>query len=140
MDHPDDRTPFVRRNRAASVFDTIAGPYETCAIDVGFDTWIYPAYGSGWTRTVDFIRPSAGDAVIPDAADWVLVDRSWNVFFGHPKFVNMGRAQFLGRGRPSDADLKVYRQLRDDPRFELVYDDRSQNQAVFHRRRTAPSP
>lgn len=137
MDHGEDRTPFVRRNRAASVFDTVAGPDETCAIDVGFDTWVYPAYGRSWTRTVDFLRPAVGEVAIPERADWVVVDRSWNVFFGHPSFVDMGQARFLGHGRPSDADLKVYRQLTHDPRFDLVYDDRGQNQALFHRRRAA---
>jgi hypothetical protein len=50
----------------------------------------------------------------------------------------MGKWQLLGRGAPSDDDLKVYRQLLADPRFELAYDDRKQNQAVFHRRGVAP--
>ncbi|HXX68852.1 MAG TPA: hypothetical protein VEK07_16820 [Polyangiaceae bacterium] len=140
MDHGEDRLPFVRRNRAASVFDKLAGPDERCAIDVGFDTWVYPAYGKAWTRNVDFLRPTPGPVVIPETADWVVVDRSWNVFFGHPQFVDMGKAALLGHGRPSGADLKVYRQLIHDPRFELVYDDRAQNQAVFHRRAVALAP
>jgi hypothetical protein len=134
MDHPDNRVPFVRRNRAASVFDANAGPAETCAMDVGFDTWVYPAYGAHWTRTVEFLKPAAGEVAIPDDASWILVDRSWNVFFGHPKFTDMGQARYLGRGRPTDDDLKVYRQLARDPRFALVYEDRSQNQAVFRRK------
>jgi len=133
VDEPGDRVPFVRRNRAASCFDLIAGPNEACAIDVGFDTWIYPAYGRAWTRRVEFLRPADGPVIIPADVDWVIVDRSWNVFFGHPKFVDMGKSQYLGRGRPSADDLKVYRQLVSDPKFERVYDDRSQNQALFHR-------
>jgi hypothetical protein len=134
LDHPDDRIPFVRRNRAGSVLDVLAAPGDTCAFDVDFDGWIYPAYGARWTRNVELLRPAAGDVTIPDDADWVAVDRSWNVFFGHPKFVDMSRAYWLGRGKPTDDDLKVYRQLSRDPRFELVYDDRVQNQAVFHRK------
>jgi hypothetical protein len=134
MEHPEDRTPFVRRNRAANVFDAHAEPHDACAIDVGFDTWVYPAYGASWTRTVDFLRPSPGDVVIPDEANWVIVDRTWTVFFGHPRFVDMGQAQYLGHGKPSADDLKVYRQMRADPRFELVYDDREQNQALFRRK------
>jgi hypothetical protein len=130
---PDDRRPFVRRDRAATAFDAVAGPDEVCAFDVHYDTWVYPAYGRDRTRKVEFLKPSAGDVVIPDDVQWVLVDRSWNVFFGHPKFVDMGKAQYLGRGRPTDDDVKVYRQLRRDPRFELVYDERRYNQAVFHR-------
>ena len=138
--HPDDRRPFVRRDRAATAFDAVAGPEEVCAFDVYYDTWVYPAYGRGWTRKVEFLKPSAGDVVIPDDVRWVLVDRSWNIFFGHPKFVDMGKAQYLGRGRPTDDDVKVYRQLRSDPRFELVYDERRYNQAVFHRIEPAAAP
>jgi hypothetical protein len=137
--HPENRFPFVRRNRAASVFDANAGPREACAIDVGYDTWIYPAYGPQWTRRVDFLVPTGDRVTVPAADDWVIVDRSWNVFFGHPAFVDMGKAQWLGRGRPSDEDLAVYHQLAADPDFALVYDDRRQNQAVFHRRRAPGS-
>jgi hypothetical protein len=134
MEHPEDRTPFVRRNRAANVFDGVAAQDDACAVDVGFDTWVYPAYGKSWTRTVDYLPPSQGDVTIPDEANWVIVDRTWTIFFGHPRFVDMGQAQFLGRGKPSAEDLKVYRQMRRDPRFELVYDDREQNQALFRRK------
>jgi hypothetical protein len=134
MEHPDDRTPFVRRNRAANLFDAHAKLDDVCAIDVGFDTWVYPAYGPSWTRTVEYLRPTAGEVTIPDEANWVIVDRTWTVFFGHPSFVDMGQAQYLGHGKPSAEDLKVYRQMRRDPRFELVYDDREQNQALFRRK------
>jgi hypothetical protein len=136
--HPEDRLPFVRRDRAASAFDVLAGPNDVCAIDVANDTWVYPAFGRDFTRKVEFLKPTAGAVAIPDDAQWVLVDRSWNVFFGHPKFVDMGlAARYLGRGKPSDDDLKIYRQLGEDPRFELVYDERRYNQAVFHRRKQA---
>jgi hypothetical protein len=134
LDHPDDRIPFVRRNRAAYVVDLLAADTDTCAFDVGFDTWVYPAYGSAWTRDVEFQQPTTSDVVIPEQANWVAVDRSWHVFFGHPGFVDMGKWYLLGRGKPTDEDVKVYRQLLRDPRFELVYDDREQNQAVFHRK------
>lgn len=134
VQHPESRVPFVRRNRAASVFDQNEGLKTSCAIDVGFDTWIYPAYGEGWTRDVRFLPRTAGPVSIPPDVAFVLVDRSWNVFFGHPGFVDVGDYRFLGRGQPSDADLVVYRQMRADPAFELVYDDRGQNQAIFRRR------
>jgi 4-amino-4-deoxy-L-arabinose transferase-like glycosyltransferase len=135
--HPEDRRPFIRRNRAASVFDMIAPRDATCAIDVGFDTWIYPAYGAGWTRKVVYLPRTTADATvpIPDAVDWVIVDRSYQVFFGHPDFVDMGKAwRYLGRGAPTAADRKVADQLASDPRFDLVYADPSQNQALFRRK------
>jgi hypothetical protein len=137
LDHPEDRRPFVRRNRAASVFDRIAPPDATCAVDVGFDTWIYPAYGAAWTRKVVYLPRTPAEAPVPiaDDVDWVIVDRSFQVFFGHPDFTDMGKAwRYLGRGTPTAADLKVARQLAADPRFELVYADASQNQALFRRR------
>jgi hypothetical protein len=135
LDHPDSRIPFVRTNRAATALDLVAAPDDTSAFDLGFDTWVYPAYGAGWTRRVEFLRPADGEVAIPDEANWVVVDRSWNVFFGHPRFVDMGKWYLLGRGHPTDEDLKVYRQLVKDDRFELVYDDRQENQALFHRKR-----
>jgi hypothetical protein len=132
--HPDYRVPAVRSNRAALAIDYLADPSDVCAFDVGFDTWVYPAYGRDWTRRVEFLRPAEGDVAIPDDAQWVAVDRSWNIFFGHPDFVDMGKWDLFEKGTPTDDDLKVFRQLSRDPRFELVYDDREQNQAVFHRK------
>jgi hypothetical protein len=139
VQHPEDRVPFARRNRAASIFDRVAKPDARCAMDVSYDTWIYPAYGEHWTRDVQFLRPTAGRVSIPDDVDWVLIDRSWNYFFGNPGFVDMSRADLLGKGEPTREDLKVYRQLRADDRFELVYQDRPQVQAIF-RRKSASEP
>lgn len=133
--HPDNRLPWTRQNRAALVFDRGAPPDAVCAFDVGFDTWIYPAWGANLTREVQFLPRSEGPVPIDDRVQFVLVDRSWNVFFGHPAFTDMGKARrYLGQGKPSDADTKVFTQLRADPRFELVYDDRPQNQAIFRRK------
>ncbi len=140
LDHPDNRVPFVRRNRAASVLDTVAPATDACALDVGIDTWVYPAYGRGWTRRVEFLKPAAGDVAIPESADWVAIDRSWNVFFGHPGFADMSQWALIGKGVPTDGDVKVYRQLARDPSFDLVYDDRQENQALFHRKRKPQAP
>ncbi len=135
LDHPDSRIPFVRTNRAATALDLLAPPDDVSAFDVGFDTWVYPAYGARWTRRVEFLRPGDGEVAIPDDANWVAIDRSWHIFFGNPRFVDMGKWHLIGRGQPTEDDVKVYRQLAKDPRFELVYDDRQQNQALFHRKR-----
>jgi len=109
VDHPEDRRPFVLRNRAASVFDRVAPPDATCAIDVGFDTWVYPAYGAAWTRKVVYLPRTAAEAPVPiaDDVDWVIVDRSYHVVFGHPAFTDMGKAlRYLGRGAPTAADRR----------------------------------
>ena len=131
---PDNRIPWIRRNRAATVFDQIAPADATCAIDVGFDTWIYPAFGAGYTRTVDFLPRTRGPVPIANSVDWVIVDRSWYTFFGNPGFTDMTKSYLLGRGAPRPEDVKVTRQLLHDPAWEVAYRDPSQNQALFHRR------
>jgi hypothetical protein len=137
VQHPEDRRPFVRRNRAASVFDRLAPPDATCAIDVGFETWVYPAYGAAWTRKVIYLSRTPADAPVPiaDDVDWVIVDRSYNIFFGHPAFTDTSQAfRYLGRGAPTASDRKVAVQLAADARFDLVYADPSQNQSLFRRK------
>ena len=134
LSYPQNRIPWIHRKRSASTFDRIAPPDAVCAVDVGFDTWIYPAWGEGWTREVQSLPRTDGPVPIEDRVQWVLVDRTWNVFFGHPAFTDMSKARLLGQGSPSEADTKVLRQLLDDPRFELVYHVPEENQAIFRRR------
>jgi hypothetical protein len=132
--HPGYRAPAIE-SRAEVVFDRKVGPTEVCALDVAFDTWVYPAYGAHWTRDVRFLPKVKGPVPIDDDVRWVIVDRSWNIEFGHPEFVDMGKWSYMNGGAPTGADLKVFRQLSSDPRFELVYDDRKANQAIFERKK-----
>lgn len=133
MAHEDNRVPHVRRNRAATLLDLNAGPNDVVAVDFAQDTWVYPAYGRGWTREVQYLPHTSGPVTIDPRVDWVIIDRSWNVFFGHPKFTDMGQVRYLGRGQPTAADVKVLRQLESDPAFQLVYADPKHNQALFRR-------
>jgi hypothetical protein len=135
LEHPEDRTPHSQRWRAVSGLDAVAGPTDHVAIDVALDAWVYQAYGAKLTRTVSFLPRTEGPVPIPADADWVVVDRAWNVLFGHPDFTDCSRWDLFGYGRPSEDDTKVLRQLRGDPEeWVLVSYKAAMNQAVFRRR------
>jgi len=133
-EHPGTRVVWFDANRAASVVDRIAGPQDTIAVDSAFDTWIYPAYGARLTRNVVILPRDPKLSDIPPAAQWVIVDRSWNALWRHPKFTDMGKFwRYAERGQPTEADTRLYLQLLRDPRFRLIYRMRARNQAVFWR-------
>ena len=144
--NPGTRVVYFSPNRASEIVDRLAGPHDRIAVDGSFDTWTYPAYGAGLTRDLVYLPPSTpGQPVlIPDDARWVIVDRSWSSFWGHPLFTDMGKFwEYRSKGKPTAADLAIYHQLLTDPRFALVYRDDGINQAVFWRRvpgQPAPKP
>ena len=128
--HPGDRHVWFMPNRAASVADRQAGPYDTIAIDGGFDTWTYPAYGAHLTRRVVFIK---NDTVPPDA-QWVVIDHAYNRVWRNVP--DMGKFwSSVGRGKPAPSEERLQLALERDPRFIEVFYDARLNQAVFARRR-----
>jgi len=137
-EHPDTRRVFFME-RAATVADRMAGPDDTMAIDGAYDSWSYPLYGAQLQRKVLFLPANAGAKDIPASVNWVVIDRSWSALWGDPRLTDMGKFwQYVGTGRLSDADLKLFRELRADPRFRLVYRYRRFNQAVFYRIGSTP--
>ena len=133
-EHPGNRSVPFDPHRAASVADRRAAPDDKIAIDAAFGTWIYPAFGAGLTRPVEFIPPGQGPPRISDDAKWVVVDRSYSSIWEHPEFQDLSQArQFLVRGRLKPEELRVLKALRADPRFELVFYNPVTNQAVFRR-------
>jgi len=132
--HPGNRSIPFMPNRAASVVDRLAAPHDTIAIDASFETWSYPAYGATLTRNVLFLPPDASPAGIPAAAQWVIVDRSWNAVWGNPKMTDMGKFwRYVGRGAPSADDVRLRDALLTDPQWQVIFYDRVRNQAVFRR-------
>ena len=128
--HPGDRHIWFMPNRGASVADRYAGPHDTIAIDGGFDTWSYPAYGPHITRRVVFIH---GD--VPPDAQWVVIDHAYSRVWMNPNLTDMGKFwNFVGRGKPRPEDVRLLLQLEHDPRFVEVFYDPRINQAVFERR------
>jgi hypothetical protein len=134
LDHPEDRTPHRQRWRAASGLDAVAGPTDHVAIDVALDSCVYQAYGPKLTRTVMFLPRTDGPVPIPPDADWVVVDRAFNVLFGHPDFTDCSRWDLFGHGRSTPDETKVLRQLGADPSWVLLSYKPEWNQAVFRRR------
>jgi hypothetical protein len=141
-DHPElGRTIFSFPYRAESAVDQMAAPDDHVAIDGAYDSWVYPAYGRDLRRTVTYLHSDRGPVEIPDDVRWVVVDRAWNCWFGHPDFKDLGSwNEHIGQGKPLPEDLVVFHQLAHDPRFKLVYRQKQFNQAVFQRRPPGEGP
>jgi hypothetical protein len=130
--HPGTRVIAFDPRRAASIADRLAKPDETIAFDAGYAAWIHPAFGRDLRRPVTFISPGGP---IPDSAKWVVVDRSFPAIWQHKDFRDISQwRNYLGNGTPRPEDMKVIRSLRNDPRFELVYERRGMAEAVFRRK------
>jgi hypothetical protein len=131
---PGTRFIWFMPNRAASIADRLAGPADTIAVDGGFDTWVYPAWGAGLTRNVIFLPANPSPSDIPQAAQWVIIDRSYNIAWGSAAMTDTGKFwQSQMRGAPSEDDVRLFRALQLDRRFVLVYSLPRMNQAVFRR-------
>ncbi|MEI7893327.1 MAG: hypothetical protein WCI05_09550 [Myxococcales bacterium] len=141
LQHPEyERRVWGFPGRAGSTVDLIAGPHDHVLFDGAFDSWVYPAYGRELTRKVTLLRRT-GEAptTLPDDVDWVVTDRAWAIWFGHPKFRTMGDwHKYIGAGRATAEDIALVKQLKVDPRFRLVYYLPKFNQAVFQRVSNAP--
>ena len=133
-EHPGTRSVPFDPYRAAEVADRRAGPRDRIAIDAAFGSWIHPAFGAGLSRPVDFIPPGDGPPLIREDAQWVVIDRAWNMIWEHPDFRDLSQARdFLVRGRTAPADERTMRVLRGDSRFRLVFYNPKTYQAVFQR-------
>jgi hypothetical protein len=129
--HPGDRHIWFMPNRAASVADRRAGPYDTIAIEGGFDTWSYPAYGAHITRRVVFIE----NHQVPPDAQWVVIDHAYNRVWQNASLTDMGKFwEYVGRGRPEPSEEALQLALERDPRFVEIFYDPRLNQVVFKRR------
>ena len=123
------RWTWTSRWRASNVLDRVAGPDDTVAIDCGFDTWVYPAMGEWHSRHIEFIR----NGMVPDDAQWVMVDRWWNTVWG--PMTDLGQVGRPVRVQPVPEDTRIIRALLHDRRFAVVYYQPRFNQAVFRRLR-----
>jgi hypothetical protein len=117
--------------RAAFVLDHVAGQFDRVDVHGGHDTFLYPVYGVALSREVRFINtPSA----VSNETQWVIVDRANNIFWHHPGLRNATDwNRYWAQGQASEEDLAVVKALRNDPRFQMVFDAPRLNQAVFRR-------
>lgn len=132
--HPGTRLIWFMSNRAGSIVDRMAGPEDTIAVDGSFDTWAYPAWGAQLSRSVVFLPANPMPKDIPEGANWVMIDRSYNIAWGNAAMTDTGKFwQSVMRGKPSDDDVQLFHALQRDPHWVLVYSLRRMNQAVFRR-------
>lgn len=133
--HPGTRVIPFDANRGASIVDRAAGPNDSVAIEAAYGTWIQPAFGAKLTRPVHLMRTGASIADVPADADWVVVDRAYDVVWGHPDFRDLSQVRrYLLRGR-QPGGFELAEALRRDRRFKAVFYNARRNQAVFRRLR-----
>jgi len=124
---------WISRWRAGNYLERFAGPNDVVAIDCDFDTWIYPAMGERHSRRLEFIPHDT--LRIPQDAQWVMVDRTWNLVWRSPAMTDLSKAfEAMFAGYPTEEDTRVIRKLWNDPQWQLVYYRPRLNQAVFRRR------
>ena len=119
--------------RAGNYLERDAGPNDVVAIDCDFDTRIYPAMSERYTRRPEFIPK--GTTQIPNDAQRVMVDRTWNLIWRSPAMTDLSKPfEAMFAGYPTEEDTPVIRALLRDPKWQLVYLRSRLNQAVFRRR------
>jgi hypothetical protein len=141
MDHPELDRALLRPN-AAEVLDRVAGPDAVVAFDGVVDAWIYPTFGRNLTRRVIPVHLVPGVRwEIPPEVEWVVIDRNWNAIWANPALKTMGDARsFLFKGTPKPIDLQLFRQLKEDPEWKLVFRYVPLQQSVFRRVRPGEAP
>jgi len=138
---PNSRVVPFDPYRATSQFDRMAGPYDPVAVDASWGTWVHPLFGRRLTRPVYFIPRGDGPPVIPDAAQWVVVERAYNVIWGSPKMKTVADAwATFDTNKPGPSETRVTDDLKRDPRWRLIGEDRKRNQAIFRRVSVSSGP
>lgn len=134
--HPGTRVIPFDPYRPASIVDRMAGPNDVIAVDGGVSTWTYPAFGQKLTRRVILLPPGKDGVVqVPDEAKWLIVDRSWSVIWGDPRFRSLSQTgRFLSQGKPGSTDVGAYERALHDDRFAAVTLRPQMLQGVFVRR------
>lgn len=123
------------QRKATDIVAQIAGPNDHVALDVDAEAWTFLAFGPELKRKVTFIQPGvSGVESLSDDVDWVVVDRSWNVLWGHTAFEEFTEMEhYFGKGWPRGADTATVDAMEQNDAFTRVYFDPELNQAVFHR-------
>ena len=124
--------------RACVALNQVAGPTDAVLMDADFDAWSYPCFGPTRGRALEMLPEHREGAVfIPPAVRWVVIDRMWNITWGHPAFTDFGHFfEDVGKGKPTPGDTALFLQLEHDPAFRRVFSNPRQNQALFERVQT----
>jgi hypothetical protein len=138
--NPGTRVVPFSPNRAACVADRIAGPYDKIAIDAGFSSWIYPAFGRDLTRPVQLFS-GRGPLKIDSDARWVVIDRGYEAAWNKPAFQDLAQVSRLpAPGALSPEGQTLLRQALALPGFRPVFVNARAGQAVLRRDAGMPLP
>ncbi|MEA2163726.1 MAG: hypothetical protein QOK37_1853 [Thermoanaerobaculia bacterium] len=133
-DNPGTRLVPFSPNRAPCIVDRIAGPHDKIAIDAGFSSWIYPAFGRYLTRPVQLLPSGKPLRIDPDAR-WIVIDRGYEEAWNKASFRDLSQVSRLPtRGSVSPAGQELMRQALAVPGFRPVFVNASGGQAVLLRR------
>jgi hypothetical protein len=138
--NPGTRVVPFSPNRAACVADRLAGPHDKIAIDAGFSSWIYPAFGRDLTRPVQLLS-GEGPLKIDSDARWVVIDRGYEAAWNKPAFRDLAQVSRLpAPGALSPHGETLLRQVLALPGFRPVYVNARAGQAVLRREPVAALP
>jgi hypothetical protein len=139
-ENPGTRVVPFLPNRAACVADRIAGPHDKIAIDAGYSSWIYPAFGRDLTRPVQLLS-GEGPLMIDSDARWVVIDRGYEAAWNKPAFRDLAQVSRLpAPGVLSPEGQTLLHQALALPGFRPVYVNARAGQAVLRRDAAAAVP
>jgi hypothetical protein len=131
--HPGTRFVPFSPNRAPCLADRLAGPHDKIAIDAGFSSWIYPAFGRDLTRPVQLLT-GKGPLIVDSDARWIVIDRGYEEIWNKAGFRDLSQAsRLLARGSVSPAGQTLLRQALAVPGFRPVFVNATGGQAVLRR-------
>lgn len=133
-EHPGMRLPVIGRGRAAAVLDEVAGPRDRVAFDGGVSAFLHLTYGAALQRDVTLIPRGDSAPQIDDDAQWVVIDRAWNVIWGNRELRDLSNTALIGRGQATKEDERVLRAMLADRRFAVEYANPRLMQFVFKRK------
>lgn len=132
-DHPGTRLVPFSPNRAPCIADRLAGPYDKIAIDAGFSSWIYPAFGRDLTRPVQLLSGTGPLRVDADAR-WIVIDRGYEAAWNKPDFRDLSQVSRLpSRGSLSPESQAFLREALAVPGFRPIFVNATGGQAVLRR-------
>jgi hypothetical protein len=132
--NPGTRLVPFSPNRAPCLADRIAGSDDKIAIDAGFSSWIYPAFGRDLTRPVQLLS-GKGPLKVDADARWIVIDRGYDEAWNKPSFRDLSQVSRVPtRGSLSPAGQALLHQALALPGFRPVFVNATGGQAVFVRR------
>jgi hypothetical protein len=132
--HPGTRLVPFSPNEAPCIVDRIAGPHDKIAIDSGFASWIYPAFGRDLTRPVQLLT-GRGPLMVDSDARWVVIDRTYEAVWYRPAYRDLSQAFSLSRYGTLSPEGKLFlQQALALPGFRPLYVNLAFGQAVLVRR------